>query len=395
MRLLFLTHNYPRFSGDPAGAFVARLAAGAARAGHEVRVLAPHAPGTPLVEHEDGVRLDRVRYAPDALETVGYRGDLHRRAPSAPLVALGVPIMLGALRLAFARAVREFHPDVVHAHWWMPGGWIASSSRTPFVVTCHGSDVRMLGTSAIARSLAARVFRRAAAVTTVSRFLAQDIARALPSVGDVAQVAPMPVDLEFFAQGRETPREVPPRILYAGNLLESKGVADLVDAYALLRADGVRCRLKLLGEGPALPALRAQAERLGIVDEIDWSRFVPQHAMPAEYGAATVSVLPTRGDEEGLGLALVEALVAGCAVVGTPAGGIPEVVQDGETGLLARGGDPGSLAACIRRLLDDEPLRERLTATGAARARERYSIESATARFLRLYDDVAHRRRAA
>ena len=66
MRLLFVTHNYPRFAGDPAGAFVARLAAGAARAGHQVRVLAPHAPGTPLTEEHDGVRLERVRYAPAA-----------------------------------------------------------------------------------------------------------------------------------------------------------------------------------------------------------------------------------------------------------------------------------------------------------------------------------------
>ena len=395
MRLLFLTHNYPRFSGDPAGAFVARLAMGAVRAGHEVRVLAPHAPGTPRVEEHDGVRLHRVRYAPDALETVGYRGDLHRRAPTAPFLALGVPVMLGALRLAFARTVREFRPDVVHAHWWMPAGWIASSSRVPFVVTCHGSDVRLLDSSAIARRLAARVLRRAAAVTTVSRFLAADIARALPDVGEVARVAPMPVDLDHFAKGRETPRAVPPRILYAGNLLESKGVADLVDAYARLRAESVACRLKLLGEGPALPALHAQADRLGIRDAIDWSGFVTQQAMPSEYGAATVAVLPTRGHEEGLGLALIEALIAGCAIVGTSAGGIPEVVQDDETGLLARGGDPVSLAASIRRLVEDDALRERLTSTGAARVRARYSIESATARFLDLYDDVARRRRAA
>lgn len=393
MRILVLTHNYPRFAGDPAGAFVARLAAGAAREGHEVRVLAPHAPGTALREEHDGVRLDRVRYAPDALERVGYRGDLHR--VSAPLVALGVPVMLGALRLAFARAVREFAPDVVHAHWWIPGGWIAASAHVPFVVTSHGSDVRLLARSALARRVGARVLRQAAAVTTVSAFLARDVEQALPFMRGRVQVAPMPVDTERFAAGALVARVDPPRILYAGNLLESKGVADLVDAYALLRRRGIPCRLKLLGEGPALPALCAQAGRLGLVDEIDWSRFVPQPAMPGEYGAATVSVLPTRGNEEGLGLSLVESLLAGCAVVGTPAGGIPEVIADGETGLLARSADPASLADAIGRLLTDDSLRARLAREGGDRVRRTYSIAAATGRFLALYDHVRQRHRAA
>ena len=393
MRLLLLTHNYPRFAGDPAGAFVARLAAGAARAGHEVLVLAPHAPGTPLLEDANGVRLERVRYAPDALERVGYRGDLHRT--TAPLIALGAPVMLGALRLAFGRAVRRFRPDVVHAHWWMPGGWIASSATVPFVVTCHGSDVRLLDRSSLARAAAARVFRRASAVTTVSGFLARDLAAALPFLEGSVRVAPMPVDTDFFARGRGVAKAAPPRILYAGNLLESKGVADLVDAYGELRARGVACRLKLLGEGPALASLRSQSERRGIADDIDWSRFVPQDAMPAEYGAATVSVLATRGKEEGLGLSLVEALLAGCAVVGTRAGGIPEVVEDGETGLLASGGDAASIADAIARLLSDAPLRARLTEEGAERARRTWSVAAATARFLSIYDDVRQHRRAA
>ena len=394
MRILVLTHNYPRFAGDPAGAFVARLAAGAAREGHEVRVLAPHAPGTPLAEDEAGVHLTRVRYAPDALERVGYRGDLHRA--SAPLLALGVPVMVGALRMAFAREVRRFRPDIVHAHWWVPGGWIAASADVPFVVTSHGSDVRMLAHSGLARRVAGGVYRRAAAATTVSAFLARDLERAMPFLAGRVRVTPMPVDTARFAVGAAAPpRAQPPRILYAGNLLESKGVADLVDAYALLRQRGVACRLKLLGEGPALPALRARAERLGLLDQIDWSRFVPQTAMPAEYGAATVSVLPTRGNEEGLGLSLVESLLCGCAVVGTPAGGIPEVIADGETGLLARSSDPASLADAIGRMLTDDALRARLTEQGAAQVRRTYSVAAATARFLELYDDVRQRRRAA
>jgi glycosyltransferase involved in cell wall biosynthesis len=111
--------------------------------------------------------------------------------------------------------------------------------------------------------------------------------------------------------------------------------------------------------------------------------------MAAEYGASTVTVLPTRGHAEGLGLTLVEALLAGSAVVGTAAGGIPEVVVHEQTGLIARDGDPIDLASQIQRLLTDAPLRERLTRTGKQHVLKTYAPEAAIDRFLEIYDVVA------
>ncbi|MFL5576050.1 MAG: glycosyltransferase family 4 protein [Gemmatimonadaceae bacterium] len=395
MRILVVTHNYPRFAGDPAGAFVARLAAETARAGHEVRVVAPHTPGTALVESHDGVCVHRFRYAPERFERVGYRGDLHRRSVLTPLVALGVPLFLGAFAAAVRRAVRDFAPEVVHAHWWFPSGALAAASGVPYVVTCHGSDVRLLDRSALLRRLGRRVLRRAAAVTTVSAFLADDLRRVVPELGERLCVAPMPIDVPLFSSGLAVPKADPPQILYAGNLIPSKGVADLIRAVAILARRGVACRLKILGEGPALEELRAEAGAAGLDGHhVEWSRFLPQAAMPAQYGASTITVLPTRGHEEGLGLTLVEALLAGCAVVGTRAGGIPEVVIDGETGLLARGGDAGDLAEKLHRLLADGALRDRLAAQGRRRVESIYNAASATARFVDLYDAIANRRRA-
>jgi glycosyltransferase involved in cell wall biosynthesis len=127
---------------------------------------------------------------------------------------------------------------------------------------------------------------------------------------------------------------------------------------------------------------------------VTFSPFVAQSAMPAEYGRSTVTVLPTRGNAEGLGLTLVEALLAGSAVVGTPAGGIPEVVIDEETGLIARGGDANHLAAQIGRLIADPELRERLVKCGSARAREVYATAAASARFIALYEKVSGSHRA-
>ncbi|MFL5402035.1 MAG: glycosyltransferase [Gemmatimonadales bacterium] len=390
MRVLTLTHNYPRFVGDPAGAFVARIAHGAAAQGHQVEVVAPHAPGTPTSERLGDLRVHRFRYGPDAMERVAYTGDLHRGALLTPLAALAFPGFLMAFGHAVSAAVRRFAPDVIHAHWWVPGGWFARRWGVPYVITCHGSDVRLLERADLVRKVATGVFRRAARITTVSDFLARDIARLLPQLETAVSVTPMPVDVTLFSQAAGTVKVEPPRILYAGNLVRSKGVDVLLRAVAELTRRGVDCQLKVLGEGPLQDELETLARELGIAPRVTWARFIPQGQMPAEYGASTVTVLPTRGKAEGLGLTLVEALLAGSAVVGTPAGGIPEVVRHEQTGLIARDGDPVDLATQLQRLLTDRALRERLTGAGKEQVLHTYSPEAAVGRFLEIYNAVAH-----
>lgn len=389
MRVLVVSHNYPRFPGDPAGAYVARLATAAAAAAAQVRVIAPHAPGAPLEESHDGVAVRRFRYAPDALERVGYRGDVSLKGALAPARLVMLPGFLYAFRRALRTAIAEFTPDVIHAHWWFPAGWLVAGAGVPFLVTSHGSDVRVLERSRLMRRLAAPVFARAAAVTAASRYLADAITRSAPALAAPVRVTPMPVDIDRFAAGRRAPRAAPPRILYAGNLVPLKGVDVLLRAFGRLRAAGVDAGLRIVGEGPAEAALRTLATALGVTDRVSWSPFVPQDRMPAEYGAAAVTVLPSRAGAEGLGLTLVEALLAGSAVAGTDTGGIREVVADGETGLLFPDGADDVLADRLARLLADAALRARLTDEGARRVTATYAPAAAARPFLDLYHDAA------
>src|SRR5215208_1176059 len=222
MRVLTVTHNYPRFAGDPAGAFVARIAEGIAARGHAVQVVAPHAPGLAREERIGGIRVHRFRYGPDPFERVAYTGNLHQDTLFSPLAALAFPGFLLAFGHAVRAAVRRFEPDLIHAHWWIPGGWFARRWGKPYVITCHGSDVRLLERGELVRKAAAGVFRRAARVTAVSNFLARDIARLLPDVATKVVVTPMPVDVVSFGEGSRVAKAQPPRILYAGNLVRSK-----------------------------------------------------------------------------------------------------------------------------------------------------------------------------
>jgi glycosyltransferase involved in cell wall biosynthesis len=163
----------------------------------------------------------------------------------------------------------------------------------------------------------------------------------------------------------------------------------LIEAVALLRARGVPLQLRLIGTGPEEAHLRALAAARGLDGVITWSPFVAQHELPADYGAATVTVLVSRGQAEGLGLVLAEALVAGSAVIGTAAGGIPEVVIDEETGLIAGDGNAADLARQIERLLTDQPLRERTIANGRTRVRAQHAPVAAAERVAALYAEVA------
>jgi glycosyltransferase involved in cell wall biosynthesis len=163
----------------------------------------------------------------------------------------------------------------------------------------------------------------------------------------------------------------------------------LLRAVAQLHATNLSCRLRILGEGPSEAGLRDLAGRLGLAD-VEWSPFVPQDRMPAEYGASTITVLPSRGRFEGLGLTLVEALLAGSSVVGSAVGGIPEVVEDRVTGVLVRDGDADELARALRELLQDRALRDRLSDAGRARVAKIYGADTAADAYLDLYARAGH-----
>src|SRR5437868_10548732 len=212
MRVLHVTHNYPRFPADPAGGFVSRLGRAAVSAGADVRVVTPHAAGLSTEENDAGVEVRRFRYAPERLERIGYQGDVRRSAFS-PVALLVAPAFLWAFRRAVAEQIQVFRPDVIHAHWWVPGGWAATGQKgVPVVVTCHGSDVRLLGQSAPLRAWARRILPRARAITTVSSVMRGDIRRFVPGLEPAVRLEalPLPVDVALFERGATVAKLSPP-----------------------------------------------------------------------------------------------------------------------------------------------------------------------------------------
>lgn len=388
MRVLFLTHNYPRHTGDPVGSFVLRLAVALRGQGIDVHVVAPAASDTPAEEAIEGIPVTRFRYAPRKLETLAYTGTMGVQVRQFWKARLAMAGFLAFGYRAARRVMARTRVDVIHAHWWFPGGLVARAvhARTgaPYVVTMHGSDVRLAAGVPGAAALFRGVSHSAAAVTTVSRWLARQAQQLDPGARPV--VAPMPVVAELFTPGD---RRDPVRLVFVGKLTEQKGIRHLLRALPLMTH---RATVDVVGAGRVNDAaVRALATELGVADRIVWRPLVSQQELAGLYRGAAVHVVPAV--DEGLGLTAVEALLSETPVAAFDSGGLPDIVIPEKTGLLVPAGDARALAAALDRLLGDAPLRERMGREGRAYALRQFGPEAVAQQYARVLREAAETRR--
>lgn len=393
LRVLFVTHAFPRGEGDAAGSFLLRLARALADERVDVSVVAPagvHADATPLAEHEsmDGIAVRRFRYAPRDWETLAYTGAMVESVRGSARGKLALGGLLSAERRAVARAIHETRASVVHAHWWFPNALAAAGparrAGVPLIITSHGTDLRLLERTPAAAPLARYAFRRAAAVTCVSSWLA-GIAR--PFTGREPIVAPMPADAAVFFPAGERSAD---RLLFVGRLSEQKGVLNAVGALARLRSP--TAMLDVVGHGPLRPQLHERARQLGVDERVHVHASMPPRQLAAMYQRAAALLVPSIG--EGLGLVAVEAQLCQTPVIAYDSGGLPDVVEDGASGFLVRPGDVAALAAATDRVLEDPALARRLGATGRERALARFAPDAAARTYASLYREALERRAA-
>ena len=371
MRVVFLTHNYPRHPGDIAGAFLHPLATALRARGIDVRVVAPSDRGKGGEDEIDGVPVVRARYATPERERYAYTGAMSDavRSPEG-LAALWT--LHRALRHEAKRAAAGAGDVVVHAHWWLPAG-LAAPEEVPLVVTTHGTDVRLLDLSP-ARMLARRVFRHARVVTAVSKYLAGRISEATGRELPAGNIQPMPVDTtgwHWSAGGQG--------LVVVARLTAQKRVDLVIGAAARL---GVRC--VIIGDGPVRTALETLARGSGAADLFEFTGALPFEEARARMLQASVAVLPAR--LEGFGLSGAEALMSGVPLVICEDGGglldlaeteAVRVVKPSVDGVAGGIGDLlGSKPALTAARAAGEQWRERLSPAGVAERAESWYREA-------------------
>jgi len=281
--------------------------------------------------------------------------------------------------------------DVVHVHCHfanhpaVAGLIVHRLTGLPYSFTAHGSDLHVER-----RMLDAKV-AEAAFVATISEDNRRLIvAECEGRFADKVHVVRAGIDTSFFAPRRNgTPLDGALRVLCVGTLHEVKGQAHLVEACRLLAAEGVDVRCGLVGEGEDRPKLKDAVARAGLQGSVEFlgARTRPQVA--AELARADVLVTPSvptkQGKREGIPVVLMEAMSSGLAVVASDLSGIPELVRDGESGLLVAPGDARALAGALRALAEDPALRRRLGAAARGRVLREFDVDRSAGQLARRF----------
>ena len=180
-----------------------------------------------------------------------------------------------------------------------------------------------------------------------------------------------------------TPGKDSGRILFVGRLEKMKGVDTLLRAFAAVKGEGVH--LRIVGDGSQRQALERLTEELGIGDRVTFVGFVPVNHVYEEFAKAQIFCGLSRS--EALGNVFLEAQAEGCAVIGTNVGGIPDIVQDGMTGILVPPDDVGAAARAMQKLIDDTQLRLQLAEGGREHAKK-YDWGIMSEQYLKLYNSI-------
>ena len=288
--------------------------------------------------------------------------------------------------LGLLPVIRGIAPNHLHAHWaTFPSTsamWVARRLNLPFSFTAHAHDIF------VNDHLVAQKLERAAFGVTISEFnreyLAETISPTAWTCMRIVHCGVSPADFAFRPDGRE-----PHVIVAVGRLDEIKGFVHLVDACALLAQRGVAFDCRIVGEGPLRGILQQRIDDAGIEQRVRLLGALPQEGVRQELSKAAVFVLPSvvtsLGDRDGIPVALIEAMAVGLPVVSTRVSGIPELVVDGQTGLLADPGDASGLAVAIQRVLANPDATKLMVSQARIKVEEDFDVAREA---LKLYDAI-------
>ena len=320
---------------------------------------------------------------------------------SVSVADLGKPALLSYTLARVPEPLRRQLADrdvrLLHAHFGVEGVYatpLAKALKVPLVTTLHGFDVtvttaKLLGSGKPSwiNYVAWRnsLFAYGAVFVCISEHIRR---RALEwgYPADRLVMLPIGVDTDLI---QPAPFAEAPRIVHVARLVEKKGTADLLHAFAQVRRAVPAAELVIVGEGELRESLVALAASLGVAGAVQFLGARPYAEVLEQVRRSRVLCLPSvtaaSGDQEGLGLVLLEAGASGKPVVGTDHGGIPEAVTDGVNGFLVPERDPAALAERLLTLLRDPQLCEQFGKAGREMVLERFNLRRQTEKLESLY----------
>lgn len=375
MRLLLINYEYPPLGGG-AGTATAALVREFAGLGAQVLVLTSAFGDLPRREQQGAVTIVRIPVV--------------RRCADRSSVFEMITFMLSAA-VSVLRETRAWRPDATLAFFGIPGGpvalWLKWVRGVPYVVSLRGGDVpghqaaQLSRHHRITRPLIRFVWRHAAAVVANSAGLRREALLTAPAL--TIHSIPNGVDADRFQPlppPVQAPSPGPVQLLFVGRASAEKGLLCLLDALARLK--DLPWAINIVGDGPELAAIRAEAVRQGLADRLTCSGWLPRADLPERYRQADLFVFPST--DEGMPNTVLEAMASELPVVACRIAGCEELVDDQTTGLLVPPRDPAALAQAIAQLVNDPVLRARFGQAARQRVERRFSWRAAAEAYLAL-----------
>jgi N-acetyl-alpha-D-glucosaminyl L-malate synthase BshA len=299
-----------------------------------------------------------------------------------------------ALAVRMHEVAREARLDLLHVHYAIPhatSAWIAremlneAGDDIPVVTTLHGTDITIVGQDHSFHTITKFSIEKSDRISAVSRFLRDETMFTFGCAGCEVEVIHNFIDPEVFDRERQRPvlrEQFPDRriLLHISNFRAVKRVVDVVRIFARVRPQhpGI---LVMVGDGPDRDDAVEEARSLGVEQDVRFLGRIDDIA--PLLASADLFLLPS--DRESFGLSALEALACGVPVIGCNVGGLPEVVRDGETGVLRAPGDIGGMAAAATGILSDAERWKAMSRSAAADARARFAEATIVPQYEALY----------
>lgn len=385
MKVVSITTAFPRSDSDVLIPWIIRLINLLKEKGVETGIFTSSYCGRKS-EISNNIKVFRFRYFFRKWEKLSHDMSVPEKLKSNKFYFLVLPFFMIFGMISARKFAKNNDFDLIHVHFPFPlalfGIAMKRVSKKPLVMTCHGSEVNMAKKNPVFRRIFKWMLEYADSVTVNSTFMKNEVEKIIPNKN--IEIIPMGAGIGDISDKSTEKKEQKTRtiILFVGRLIEWKGTKYLIDSVRLL--DPGKFELHIAGDGPERGNLEKTAP-----ENVFFHGYQTGKNLEELYQNADVFVLPSIVDDagytEGLGTVLLEAANFAIPSIGTNVGGIPDIIKDGETGILVPQKDPWAISEAVKRLAEDRALCRELTENARKHLRDNFSWEVITEKFFEIY----------